>query len=223
MGKLKPVDMTPYIGRVVVAEINMDEDTGTLCSLIVPHRRDVGDPEFTAFHWAESPSWSIARFVKGRNPLGRGEARILVDCGPEPDEDADQWWDKTTLNFLKTYQRVEPDTIDAMALCDIGWIAPNGSYYPVEYGDHDGLARVLVACEYDRLLDGYHARDFLMENGWLCVASISVAEGRDRYLIGGQMNQAQARALRGIVDRVPQAEAWLARYDKKGGSDDNNT
>ena len=91
------------------------------------------------------------------------------------------------LNFYKKYHPIKASLVSSA-----GWLAPDGKFFPCNYGQHDGLAFV-IAINYYNSLGGVRK---LEEMGWVLVMDegyvVTVSRGRDTEF---QMTQKQLDTL----------------------------
>lgn len=128
----------------------------------------VGD---TLYHFGGS-SWM---------PFGES-VLVLKDYGTHTNDEFDDagLWDKFYSDFP-----VESGTIEDLVCLSSGWIAPNGTIYPCQYGAHQALARRLVRQE--KMIDDDESemrltldQDTLIKARWMRICPVLFDWDNDR-------------------------------------------
>lgn len=184
----------PY-RELVAANINVGGEA--VVSLVTPYMYDA-KRRILSFYWFNGPTRASAILKRDGEP-GDEEMVVLRSYGRLAEDD-DEGWEKAELDFLLTYhpmRPVSPPTPDHRGEWH-GWIAPNGDYYVVAYGDHDGAAKAIMATRYNLLRPSSVARERLLVD-WLQLRQT----GKDNGLLVGRMEhsditKAQAATVRAI-------------------------
>lgn len=180
-----------YLNNLIVADIE-HHGIGWSKNIITPYKIDF-DKEIIDYYWDTGPTRSASVFTNFKPVLMFDDSfrdELVPDC----------WdWDKVDLFFLRTYRTIDPGVRVDFDGHYYGWIAPDGTYYSTRYGDHDGMAKLLVAHLENKIVGtGYDAREYLFKE-WLCIHS-------EQYLLGRQdaddITQAQLETVTYISELV---------------------
>lgn len=164
--------------------------------------------------WEAFASWEeLKPFLESLLNRGLEPKEMMLECGsltwmfPSFHKGCKTVWNNDILDIQKRTvkssiaKQIVPDTTKSKT--ELGWISPDGRYFPCEYGMHSEMARKIVG----HVSPVSDARSYLENNGWLAVyknpvvgKSLAVGMGKSHHHISNQQLDTLHRL--GICDKI---------------------